>query len=58
VRRSSGLESFQHIEIDRIVDADVLRSLQAEIERGLRDVRAAFTDWAKMQAAAAAPADD
>ena len=52
------LESFQHIEIDRIVDSDVLRSLQMEIERGMSDVRVACADWAKMQTAARHAADD
>ena len=52
------LESFQHIEVDRIVDSDVLRALQAEIESNLRDVRAACADWAKMQNAARQTADD
>jgi len=46
------LESFQHIEIDRIVDPAVLRALQSEIENALRDVRAVCADWLKMQGAA------
>ena len=33
------LESFQHVEVDRIVDPATLQSLCAEIERGMRDVR-------------------
>ena len=52
------LESFQHIEIDRIVDSDVLRSLQMEIERGMSDVRVACADWAKMQTAARHAAEE
>src|SRR5450755_488562 len=35
------LESFQHIEVDRIVDAEALSSLAAQIERSMRDVRVA-----------------
>jgi glutamate dehydrogenase len=46
------LESFQHIEVDRIVDPAALNSLAAQIERSMRDVRVACADWAKMQQAA------
>ncbi len=51
-------ESFQHVEVDRIVDPAVLRSLQVQIEASLRDVRFACGDWARMQAAARGCADD
>jgi glutamate dehydrogenase len=56
--RKHRLESFQHIEVDRIVDPGVLRSLQAEIERSMRDVRVACADWTKMQHAARQAGDD
>jgi glutamate dehydrogenase len=56
--RQRRLESFQHVEIDRIVDPALLGSLCADIERGMRDVRVAFADWAKMRAAARRTADD
>ncbi len=46
------LESFQHIEVDRIVDPAALLSLAAQIERSMRDVRVACADWLKMQSAA------
>jgi glutamate dehydrogenase len=46
------LESFQHIEVDRVVDPAALQSLAAQIERSMRDVRVACADWAKMQNAA------
>ncbi len=46
------LESFQHVEVDRIVDPAALKSLAAQIERSMRDVRVACADWARMQAAA------
>jgi glutamate dehydrogenase len=52
------LESFQHIEVDRIVDPATLASLASEIERNMRDVRAAYADWAKMQHALRRTADD
>jgi len=52
-----GLESFQHLEIDRIIDAASMRSLCLEIEHNLHDVRAACTDWQAMQAAARETAD-
>ena len=45
------LESFQHIEVDRIVDPAALNSLAAQIERSMRDVRVACADWGKMRAA-------
>jgi glutamate dehydrogenase len=46
------LESFQHIEVDRIVDPAALHSLETQIERSMRDVRVACADWLKMQQAA------
>ncbi len=52
------LESFQHIEVDRIVDPAMLQSLCAEIERSMRDVRVCCADWGKMRAAARQCADD
>jgi len=52
------LESFQYIEVDRIVDPDILRSLETEIEKSLRDVRVAFTDWPRMQAAVRQAAEE
>ncbi|HWG70443.1 MAG TPA: NAD-glutamate dehydrogenase, partial [Steroidobacteraceae bacterium] len=57
-RKSLRLESFQHIEVDRIVDPAALRSLAAQIERSMRDVRVACADWHKMQAAAHQAAQD
>ena len=54
--KKSRLESFQHIEVDRVVDPDALRSLAAQIERSMRDVRIACADWRKMQSAAHATA--
>jgi glutamate dehydrogenase len=46
------LESFQHVEIDRIVDPKALKALAEQIERSMRDVRVACADWARMRAAA------
>jgi glutamate dehydrogenase len=45
------LESFQHVEVDRIVDPKALKALAAQIERSLRDVRVACADWARMRSA-------
>jgi glutamate dehydrogenase len=45
------LESFQHLEVDRIVGADALAALREEIARNLADVRVACRDWPLMQAA-------
>ena len=56
--RKVRLESFQHIEVDRIVDPAVLRALQSQIESSMRDVRSACGDWSRMQAAARQCADD
>jgi glutamate dehydrogenase len=44
------LESLQHMEIDRVVGAEALQELAAEIARNLDDVRVACEDWPKMQA--------
>ncbi len=52
------LESFQRIEVDRIVDAATLQSLCAEIERSMRDVRVACADWDRMRDAARRTAED
>ena len=52
------LESFQLIEVDRIVDPDVLAALAAQIERSMRDVRVACADWSKMRGAARQTAEE
>jgi glutamate dehydrogenase len=52
------LESFQHVEVDRIVDPKALKSLTAQIERSMRDTRAASADWGKMRDAARRAAQD
>ncbi len=41
-------ESWIHIEVDRLVDAQQRDALAAGIERVLRDVRATVTDWQPM----------
>jgi glutamate dehydrogenase len=52
------LESFQHLEIDRIVDPVAMSALAAQIERSLRDVRVACADWARMRDATRRAAAD
>jgi glutamate dehydrogenase len=52
------LESFQHIEVDRVIDPTALRSLQSQIELSMRDVRVACADWEKMRQAVRQTADD
>jgi glutamate dehydrogenase len=52
------LESFQHLEVDRIVDPAALKSLAAQIERSMRDVRIACADWGRMRNAARTAAQD
>jgi glutamate dehydrogenase len=41
-------ESWMHIEVDRLVDADQRASLAAAIDKVLGDVRAAVSDWPQM----------
>jgi glutamate dehydrogenase len=52
------LESFQHIEVDRVVDPAQLSSLTEEIARNLDDVRVACADWSQMRGAAQLAAAD
>ena len=51
-------ESWMHVEVDRQADPAVLRLLEGDLRRVLRDVRGAVEDWAKMRAAALAVADE
>ncbi|HET9730502.1 MAG TPA: NAD-glutamate dehydrogenase domain-containing protein, partial [Acidimicrobiia bacterium] len=44
----AALESWTHFEIDRETTPSVLDALRADIERVLRDVRAATADWQPM----------
>ena len=44
------LESFMHVEVDRVTDPARLRELEAGIAKVLGDVRAAVEDWRGMQA--------
>ena len=46
------LESFMHLEIDRVTAPEVLQALAAGLERALGDVRAACADWGAMRARA------
>jgi glutamate dehydrogenase len=56
--KKQRLESFQHFEVDRVVDPAILRALQTQIEGALRDVRVAYADWSKMQRATRQCAED
>src|ERR1700733_10762643 len=49
--RKPRLESFQHIEVDRIVDPAALDTLASQIARSMSDVRVACADWGKMRGA-------
>ncbi|HVJ98151.1 MAG TPA: NAD-glutamate dehydrogenase, partial [Acidimicrobiia bacterium] len=52
------LESWTHIEIDRETSITTLAAVRADLERVLRDVRAATSDWRPMVAAAQRVIDD
>ncbi|MFO1468689.1 MAG: NAD-glutamate dehydrogenase [Steroidobacteraceae bacterium] len=53
-----GLESFQHVEVDRIVDAGEMRAMAAEILSSLEDVRVVNADWRAMRVQARSVAAD
>ena len=42
--------SYMHVEVDRIVDAQAMEALAADLQRVLGDLRAAVEDWKKMLA--------
>jgi glutamate dehydrogenase len=56
--KPARLESFQHLEVDRIVDPAALQALQQQIAGSLRDLRVACADWVKMRHAAHRAAQD
>ncbi|MBL8542153.1 MAG: NAD-glutamate dehydrogenase, partial [Betaproteobacteria bacterium] len=41
-------ESFMHVEVDRLADADSMEALAADLTRVLNDVRLAVADWRTM----------
>ncbi|MBX9297995.1 NAD-glutamate dehydrogenase domain-containing protein [Chromobacterium piscinae] len=47
--RSLPLESFIHVQIDRISDAELLAKLEAELKRVLADIRLVVSDEPKMR---------
>ncbi len=51
------LESWIHVEIDRVTDAAELSHIEEALRRVLSDVRESVEDWAKMRAAAARVAE-
>ena len=51
-------ESFMHLQIDRVPDAQTLETLAGDIARVLADVRLAVSDWRAMLARAADIIDD
>jgi glutamate dehydrogenase len=56
LERGERLESFQHVEVRRIVDAAEMQALAAQIESNMDDVRVACADWMAMCTAARASA--
>lgn len=51
-------ESWMHFEIDRQTDPSVLRSIEADLQRVLEDVRGAVEDFVKMRALTLRTAED
>lgn len=43
------LESFMHFEIDQVTDPELIRKLETDIEKAMRDVRASVEDWRHMR---------
>ena len=61
VRADTGTvtrESWLHVEVDRETSPAILDAVRDSVERALRDVRAATSDWLKMLAALDAVGDD
>ncbi|MFC4011483.1 NAD-glutamate dehydrogenase [Nonomuraea purpurea] len=52
------VESWMHIEIDRQADPEVLKTLEADLQRVLTDVRHTVEDFRKMRALAVQTAED
>jgi glutamate dehydrogenase len=52
------VESWIHVEIDRQADPEVLKTLEADLQRVLTDVRHAVEDFRKMRALAVQIAED
>ncbi|MFP5346081.1 MAG: NAD-glutamate dehydrogenase, partial [Actinomycetes bacterium] len=52
------VESWMHLEIDRVTHADELTEIAESLTRVLADVRAAVEDWPKMRQAARQVADE
>ena len=48
--RELARESWMHVEIDRVADAEDLAAIGDAIQRVLRDVRESVEDWSKMHA--------
>ncbi len=58
VAQDGTLESFIHVEVDRLPEAAQMAALAADIERVLGDVRRAVDDWAPMRDRMLAIAND
>ena len=48
--RELARESWMHVEIDRVPEADDLAVIEESVQRVLRDVRESVEDWSKMHA--------
>ena len=51
-------ESWMRVEIDRVTDPEQRRAIEERLHHVLRDVRESVEDWPRMQATAAAVADE
>jgi len=58
VAQDGTLESFIHVEVDRLPEAAQMAALAADVERVLGDVRRAVDDWAPMRDRMLAIAND
>lgn len=49
-KEQTTVESFMHVEVDRVVSQEQLNTLAKDLQRVLGDVRVAVDDWKKMTA--------
>jgi glutamate dehydrogenase len=52
------VESWMHVEVDRVTDAEDIAAIEAQLQNVLRDVREAVEDWQKLTRRAVDIADE